>query len=90
MTKEINEKLTIVECVLINEEAPDYCEVSYQNGYVYILLSKREYKFYTLSERIYSVFEILKLYCPEILYEFPFLIETFSEDELTNLMGMYL
>ena len=88
MTPELNEKLTLVECALISEA--DYLEVSYQNGYIYILLSKREYKYYTLSERIYSVFELLKLTVPEILYEHPFLIETFSESELTNLMKMYL
>ena len=90
MTPDINEKLILIECALLNEENPDYLEVSLQNGYIYILISKRKYKFYTLSERIYGVFEVLKLYCPEILYEFPFLIETFSEPELTDLMGMYL
>jgi uncharacterized protein YfkK (UPF0435 family) len=87
MTPELNEKLTLVECALISES--DYLEVSAQSGYIYILISKREYKFYTLSERIYSVFELLKLTVPEILYEHPFLIETFSEPELTDLFRMY-
>ena len=85
---EINEKLTLVECALISES--DYLEVSYQSGHIYILISKREYKFYTLSERIYSVFELLKLTVPEILYEYPVLIETFDEMELTSLMKMYI
>ena len=88
MTPKLNEKLTLVECALISES--DYLEVSYQSGYIYILISKREYKFYTLSERIYSVFELLKLTVPEILYEHPFLIETFDSNELSELMGMYL
>lgn len=88
MTPEINEKLTLIECTLISEA--DYLEVSFQQEMIYILISKREYKYYNLSERIYSVFELLKLCCPEVLYEYPVLIETFDEMELTHLMGMHL
>lgn len=89
MTKELNEKLTIVEVTLLNELLPDYIEVSYQSGYFYVLIAKEDYKYYTLSERILDIFQLLKWNCKEILEEFPFIIETFDSNELDGLLGMY-
>ena len=89
MTPEINEKLTIVEVTLLNEIQPDYLEVSFQSGFIYVLISKEDFKYQTLSERIWNVFELLKWNIPEILDEFPFVIETFDSNELTDLMRMY-
>lgn len=90
MTPEINFKLTEIESVLINHEDPGYLEVSAQQNFIYILISKQEYKYYNLSERILAVFEILKWQVPHILEEIPVIIETFTEPELTDLFRMHL
>lgn len=93
MTPEINLKLTELECLLINEEDPEYLECSYQEvdnqGFIYILLSKPEYKYYNLSERIYSIFDVLKFYASDILEEFPIIVECLDSNELTGLFKYY-
>lgn len=89
MNKYINEKLAILECVLINEENPSYLEVSFQNGFIYCLLSKPEYMYSTLSERILSVFEILKTFCQDILDEYSIIVETLTSEELSGLFRFY-
>lgn len=90
LNQRTNELLTIIEVTLLNEIFPDYIEVSFQQNFIYILISKEDFKFQTLSDRILGVFELLKFYCPEILEEFPFIIETFDSQELDQLMEMYL
>lgn len=89
MTKAINDKLTILECLLINELDPGYLEVSYQMNFIYILVSKYDYKHYSLSERIYDVFEVLKIFADDILKEFPVIVETLDSTELSGLFWMY-
>ena len=93
MTPQINLKLTEIEVVLINEENPDYIEVSYQEnqgqGFIYCLLSKPLYMYSSLSERILSIFEILKMYCMDILAEFPVIVETLTTEELDGLFRSY-
>jgi hypothetical protein len=89
LTPEINLKLTEIEIVLINEESPDYLEVSYQQGFIYILCSKAEYMYSSLSERIYSIFEILETFCGDILEEYSFIVETFTAEELSGLFRSY-
>lgn len=93
MNKDINYKLTELEVVLINEETPAYIEISYQkidqSGFIYVLLSKPEYRFMSLSERIYGIFEILEQFCFDILNEFPVIVECLDETELTGMFRMY-
>lgn len=89
MSPEINEVLTILEVVLINEENPSYIEVSAQNGFLYILLSKPEYMYSSLSERILSVFEILKTFCADILESYSIIVETLTTEELNGLFKYY-
>lgn len=89
MTKDINYKLTELEVVLINEESPAYLEVSMQQNFIYVLLSKPEYRFMSLSERIYGIFEILEQFCFDILNDFPVIVECLDEKELSGLFGFY-
>ena len=86
---ELTQDLTLIECILLDEERPDYIEVSKQQNFVYILLSRESYKYDKLSERIYSVFEVLELYCPEFLQKYSFIVETFSSEELSGLFEFY-
>lgn len=90
MTPEINTLLTILECTLLSEEQPSYIEVSYQSGFIYILLSKPEYKNYSLSERINGVFNLLKYEHSAIIEKYPVIVECLSEDELTELFTFYV
>lgn len=93
MDKNINDKLVEIECVLINEENPSYIEVSFQKNYdqefIYILLSKYEYQWYSLSERMLSIFDILKWYCKDILETYPVIVETLTIEELDGLFKIY-
>jgi len=81
--------MTIIECIILNEEIPDYMEVSWQNNFIYILVSKAEYLYSSLSERMLNIFEILKQFCGDILGEFSVIVETFTSEELTGLFKLY-
>lgn len=89
MTEDINHILTLLECTLINEERPNYIEISYQMEHIYILLSKPEYKHYKLHERIQSVMSLLQFEHSEILDKYPVIIETLTEEELASMFAMY-
>lgn len=89
MDAEINNFLTLIECTLLESELPDYIEVSYQNGSIYILLSKEEYVHYKLHERIQGVFGLLQFEHEDILEEFPVIIECLTPTELSDLFRLY-
>ncbi len=80
------EIITELECTLINEENPGYLEISHQSGFLYILISRTEYKFMSLSERITRIFDILKYYHSSVLEKYPVIVETYSEAELVDYM----
>jgi hypothetical protein len=89
MTPEINNILTLIECTLINDERPEYIEVSYQNGAIYVLLSKKEYEHYGLYERIQGVYGLINFEHSDILGEHHLIVECFTPDELTELFKLY-
>lgn len=89
MDQEINNLLTYIECIIINAIFPEYLEISYQDGFLYILLSKKEYKFYSLSERQESIFNLLKIEIPDIMEKYPIIVEVFDSNELDGLMKLY-
>lgn len=89
MSPDLNDKLIIIECVLINEEQPDYIEVSFQNGFIYCLIAKEDYKHQALSERVLGIFEVLKWNCPDILEEYSIILEALDTHELNGLFEFY-
>ena len=89
MNKDINNLLTLLEVTMINEEKSEYLEVSYQNGFVYILSSKEDYKNYTITERIKGILELLKFEHNDILLQHPVIVECFDSSELDGLFLMY-
>lgn len=89
MTEDINYDLTLIEFVLLATLQPSYIEVSYQSGFVYVLVSKPEYKDWSLSERTASLFELVKFELPHILEKYSLIIEVLDENELTSLFSSY-
>lgn len=90
MNDEINTALSVLEATLINEESPDYIEISYQAGFAYILLAKREYKDVPLYERIMRIRSILEFHHEDILDKYPLVIECLSEEEFTLLLRKHV
>lgn len=89
MNPDLNNKLIIIECILINEEIPDYIEISYQNNFIYCLIAKEDYKHQSLSERIIGIFEVLTWNCPDILAEYSIIVETLDTHQLNGLFEFY-
>lgn len=89
MNGEINNFLLLLESTLINVERPDYVEISYQNGFIFLLVSRRDYKYYSISERIKSLFTLLEFYHSDIIEEYPVIIEALDDSELTELFKLY-
>lgn len=89
MTEDINSFLTLIECTLLESEIPDYIEVSYQNGHIYILLSKDDYVNYKLHERIQRIFALLQFEHDDILQEYSVIIECLTPTELSDLFRLY-
>lgn len=89
MNNEINNFLLSIECTLLNETTPDYIEISYQNGFIHILTCKSEYQYFTISERIKSIFILLEYYHSDIIEMYPVIVECFDEKEITELFKLY-
>ena len=81
--------LLLLEATLINEENPDYIEVSEQAGFIYILISKKEYENIPLHERIMRISSLLEFEHDDILDKYPVIIECYDEKELTDLFNLY-
>lgn len=89
MVDEIQNYITLIEATLINEESPSYLEVSYQNGIIYVLISKPEYKDYLLHERIQAVHSLLQFEHDDIISIHPIIVECLTEQELDDLFRLY-
>lgn len=89
MTPEINEDLTLIEFVVLNTLHPSYIEVSYQMDYVYILVSKPEFRYWPLNERISSIFKLLEFEIPDMMKKYSFVVEAMDDKELDSLFKLY-
>ena len=89
MTPEINNLLTLIECTLLEQEKPDYIEISYQMDHIYILLSKEEYKNYRIYERVQSIYALIQFEHSELLEEYAIIVECLDSDELKGLFELY-
>lgn len=85
----IENVLLLLEATLINEERPEYIEVSHQMGFIHILLSKKEYENMPLHERIMRITSLLEFEHEEILEQYPVIVECLSDAELTDLFRIY-
>lgn len=91
MNEDIENLLLLLECTLINEENPDYIEVSFsqEHNTIYILLSKPDYINYKIHERIQGVFALLSFEHSEIINEIPMIIECLTPTELDDMFKTY-
>lgn len=80
------EILLYLEVLLLNEVNPFFINVEVQNGFIYIFMAADQFKHYSISERIESVFSLLKYDCPSILANYPVILEAFDESEFTEMM----
>lgn len=89
MNDEINNILTLLECTIKEAEDPDYIELSYQLGHIYILCSKKDYKHMSLYDRIMRISALLEFEHEDVMEKYPVIIETYDEDQLKDLFEMY-
>lgn len=89
MIQTLEDILITLECAIVNELNPDYFEVTEQNGFIYILLSKIEYKNKMLHERLLEAQGLIEFENDEIFKAYKVIIECFDMDELTELMKAY-
>lgn len=84
----LEETLIYLECLLVNDMNPIYLQVDFQQEFVYIFIVCDYFKHYSISERISSVFSLLKVDCPSVLKEYSIAAECFSEQEFTDMLKM--
>lgn len=89
MNTKINNILTLIECTLLEQERPEYIEVSYQMDKIYVLLSKEEYKHYKIHERVQSIYALLQFEHSDILDEYSLVVECLDSEELKGLFELY-
>ena len=89
MTEDLPSILLLLESTLLEYEIPDYIEVSEQNGIIYVLISKEEYKNVPLHERIQKVSALLEFDHDDVLDKWPVIIECLDAEELKSLFEMY-
>lgn len=71
---------------MINEFDPIFLQTDFQKGFIYLFIVCEKFKYYTISERIESIFTLLKYDCEDILKKHPIIVEAFSESELDEMM----
>jgi len=82
----VEDTLLYVEILLMNDFNPVFIDVQVQNGFIYVFMACNQFKHYSISERIESIFSLLKQECPDILFKFPVIVEAFDSDELQDIM----
>lgn len=85
--QEINNILALIETTLINEEQPDFIEVSHHTGIIYVMCAKKDYKGIPLYERIQKIQALLEFDHEDVLDQFPVIVETLDLDQLTQLLA---
>lgn len=89
MTEEINNYLILIESTIINTHSPDYIEVSFQNGFIYVIVCKEEYKDIMLHERIQEIFALLEFEHDDIFDKHQVIVECLNLKELNELFKLY-
>jgi hypothetical protein len=89
MDQELNNILTLIECTVLEHEQPDYIEVSAQNGSIYLLVSKKEYKDMPLYDRIQGIYALIQFELSELLDEYSVIVEALDSDQLKGLFELY-
>jgi len=82
----IRSSMVYLECLMINEFDPSFLQVDYQQGLIYLFVVCDNFKYYSISERINSIFSLLRYDCPDILKEHPIIVEAFDNSELDEMM----
>jgi hypothetical protein len=67
---------------------PIFLQVDYQQEFIYLFIVCDYFKDYSISERIESIFTLIKFDCPSILGKYSIAVEAFSEQEFTDLLRM--
>jgi len=88
MSDELETTLILLECCIINNEMPDFLDVYYSEGVINILVATDNYKSYNVSERIKGVFEIIGWEYPEILDNYPVIVNCLTLSELDEFFKM--
>lgn len=78
--------LLYIEITLMNDFNPTFIDVQVQNGFIYVFMACNQFKHYSISERIDSIFSLLKQDCLPILAKFPVIVEALDDDELQEMM----
>lgn len=89
MNQEINNILTLIECLILETEVPDYIEVSFQNGNLYVLVSKDSYKNIPLYDRIQPIYSLIQFEYSHLLDEYHVIVEALDSEELKGLFELY-
>ncbi len=89
MNQETNNLLTLIECCVLEHEMPDYIEVSFQNGSIYVLVSKESYKNIPLYDRIQSIYSLIQFEYSELLEQHHVIVEALDSEQLKGLFELY-
>ena len=73
----------------MEQERPDYIEISYQSDHIYILLSKEEYKNFKIHERVQGIYALLQFEHSDLLDEYAIIVECLDSKELQGLFELY-
>lgn len=84
----LEDSMLYLECLIINELSPIFLQVDHQQDFIYLFIACDYFKHYSISERIDTVFSLLKFDCPAILREHPIAVEAFDSDELDEIFKM--
>lgn len=83
---DVDSSLIYLEVLMLNEMYPIFLQVDYQQEFLYIFIVCDYFKNYSISERIESIFSLMKFDCPEILSSHSVIVEALSDVEFDQFM----
>lgn len=87
--EEIQPLLVELESTLITNIRPNFLSVIYEaddSPFIHIIISKSSFQDISVNDRLNQIFSLLKTKNPDIIEKHSVIIETFSSEELEDLI----
>lgn len=76
----------ILESIIAANLRPSFLAITQEEDYINVVISHPSFVRMEMSERVITVFDLIKLYSPDILKENVIVVQPFCADEMEDLL----
>lgn len=86
----MNSDLALLESILVVNLRPHFLAITREEDYINIVISHPSFVLLDMSERISKVFDLLKIFAPDVLKDNIIVVQAFCADELEDLFEFWV